>query len=148
MSDYAEIRLPDTYRRTMIESKITIPSASKVAGFKFNQEGAPEYATIAIDRQNKRLIASSSGQAGYVTRATYRLPDTFNYENMSVKVITEGAFGELYVNDEYALTVRLFDDGFRAVLTNYAISLFANGQGASFSDLSVNMLRSVETAFD
>ncbi len=148
MSDYGESRLPNIYRRTLIESKLSIPSSSKMAGFKLSQDGAPEYATVAIDRQNKRLIASSSGQAGYVTRATYRLPDNMNYEDMEVKVIVEGAFVELFVNDQYALTARLFDDGFRAILTNYSIGLFADGPGASFEDLLVNMLRTTETAYD
>jgi len=148
MSDYGESRLPNLYRRTLIESKITIPNGSKMAGFKLNQNGTPEYATVSIDRQNKRLIASSSGQAGYVSRATYRLPDNMDYENMEVKVIVEGAFIELFVNDEYALSARLFDDGFRAILNNYSIALFADGPGAAFEDLSINMLRTIETAYD
>lgn len=147
MSDYGELLLPGTYRRTMIEAKLSMPAGTRLAGFKLSQNGAPEYATVAVDKLNGRMIASAKDQAGYVTRAKFNTAIS-DYSDVSIKLIVEGALVEFYVNDTYALTARLFNDGTRSVLSDFSISLFGDGEGTSFSDLSVNMLRTTETAYD
>ncbi len=74
--------------------------------------------------------------------------DIENYDDITLKLIVEGGIVEFYVNDTYALTARIFDDGSRSYLSDFSVSLFGDGSGTTFSDLSVNMLRSLETAYD
>jgi hypothetical protein len=147
MANYGEMMLPGSYRRTIVEANISMPTGARLAGFKLNQKEAPEFATVAIDKLNGRLLTSCKEQGGYLIRAKYNTSIS-DYSNLSIKMVVEGTFIEFYVNDTYALTARIFNDGVRGVLNDFTISLFADGAGTSFSDLSVNMLRTTETAYD
>lgn len=147
MSAYGELLLPGTYRRTLIESRLSMGNSSKVAGFKLLQKGAADYATVAVDKKNGQLIVSGKEQGGYLTRAKVKVAIQ-DYSDVTLKLIVEGGIVEFYVNDQYALTARVFDDGMRGYLSDYSVSLFGDGEGTTFSDLSVNMLRSLETAYD
>ena len=147
MSAYGELLLSGSYRRTLIESKLSMGTSGKIAGFKLQQKGAADYATVAVDQKNGQLIISGKEQGGYLTRAKYKV-DIENYDDITLKLIVEGGIVEFYVNDTYALTARIFDDGSRSYLSDFSVSLFGDGSGTTFSDLSVNMLRSLETAYD
>lgn len=147
MSQYGELKLPQTYRQTLVQFDVDLSSTTKTAGIKVMQEGGSEFATISLDPRNQRLVAAVRSQGGYLTRSTYAVSLPLN-QTYQVKAIIVGAFVEFFVNDQYALSARLFNDDSRNYLSNYAISLFSDGYNTAFNNLQVNMLRTAETAFD
>ncbi|MCH4202143.1 MAG: hypothetical protein LKF54_04140 [Bacilli bacterium] len=125
--------IPNTYSRTMLQFKVEKKGASRF-GFRLDSENSTKYSAGIIDVEGKQLQLIKKTSGGIQTRS--KLSNIELHDEVNVKVIIEGTFIELFINDEYSLTGKMDNTD----LQDFTISLFADNQEAVIKDVKVSML--------
>jgi len=143
--DLAEARVPENYKRVIVDFTLSIPDPDGKAGIILKNE---EYATrhfVYIDRAASMLYVYSRTVEGNLVKASLRI-DLDSYDDIKVEVLVDGSIVDVFVNGTYSLAARVTTKGYQE-LTNTAISLFASGE-ADFTGFAISKLASQENVFD
>ncbi|HMM00132.1 MAG TPA: hypothetical protein PKC96_02160 [Bacilli bacterium] len=125
--------IPDTYSRTMLQFKVEKKDSSRF-GFRLDSENSTKYSAGIIDVDGKQIQLIKKTSGGIQTRS--KLSNIELKDEVNVKVIIEGTFVELFIDDQYSLTGKMDN----VELQDFTISLFADDQAALIKDVRVSML--------
>ena len=133
----------------VIEAEIDVHTAKQVGFNVLMSPGKKEYTSLYYDSTSKTMkidYANSSinkynysyymnGFCGYIYRG-YQESSVRNYKTINIKVYVDGSFLEIYINDEFTMSQRIYP----ALESSKQVSIFANEGRALFKKLSISKM--------